>query len=182
MNKPNSLHLQWGSSQPIGIGAFAVSIKPQDYSDSTSDATIYVGDSHVFEADFLEVRWASEAQGLAPTLDFVRLEHNEQTACVLLGVYSWLIVGRSNVIDRVSLNRSKDDDRGFYDVEWTLAAPNYIFVYEGGVVVLSLQGKVVWHKAKRWDEVVTRVTSQGVEVLGEENQKRFISSATTEKV
>lgn len=68
------------------------------------------------------------------------------------------------------LFRSPDDDQGFYSNQVYQAGESVVVEYEGGLVMVT-QSRVVWHRAKKWNDLIESIDTQTIYLQGDAGEQ-----------
>ncbi len=104
----------------------------------------------VIEPDFAGLRFDGESKQLIPSIELGLW----QNFIFVMGLRKWLLFKSSPLefLGRINLKREKNDDTGFYRTAFYSHNAVLIGVYEGGIVALSSEGEVEWHRKKNWED------------------------------
>ena len=56
----------------------------------------------------------------------------------------------------MKMNRSKNDDSGFYNLKAVESEDGFFLIYESGLARIRNDGTVVWHNRLYWDDMFDR--------------------------
>lgn len=106
----------------------------------------------------------------------LRIIHPNSDWMALLGTLRLVVVnGASRTIGApVQLYRTRDDDQGFYQEKVHDCDQAAVVEYEGGLLLIR-SGNVEWHIAKSWNETVSRVSTERIDILSEDETGAIVS-------
>lgn len=75
---------------------------------------------------------------------------------LLIGKMKWILIKLSDTdaAEAINLCRNSNEDSGFYHISFHELSGLLIVVYESGLFAISGEGKVVWHRKKKWDDIL----------------------------
>jgi hypothetical protein len=94
----------------------------------------------------------------------------------LLGTLRLVVVNDASrtIVAPVQLYRTRDDDQGFYREKVHDCDRGVVVEYEGGLLLIRF-GNVEWHIAKSWNETVSRVSTERIDIRGEDETGSIVS-------
>src|SRR5512140_1410947 len=116
-------------------------------SERPAGVTVRRREEQVQVEEFAEQEFDPKERGLRPYCEVIRW----QGVTVLAGLPAMVIAG-PGPLRTCELFRARDQDTGFYRMEWLEAQGLLVCVYEGGVLEMSPSGEVLWHDRKGWDD------------------------------
>jgi hypothetical protein len=122
--------------------------------------------------DFCELRLLDEKRGLAHSLEIV----SAGKYTVVIGSTALLSVSDRSM-GYVGLNRTLTEDSGFYSWGWYACEFGLLGIYESGVIRLSGEGLLLWHKHKKWDDILVSVGARSVTFEGFDGKRYSLDLA-----
>jgi len=128
-------------------------------------------------SSFAEGRFNSEAVGLVPTCEAVIWSGK----AFIVGLPAIVVAGRNAPL-KCDLFRNAGEDTGFYATEWKEIGERLFCIYESGVMAWSLDGVMLWHVRKSWDEVFSGVEANGLILIMEDGRKILIDQTDGSRI
>lgn len=79
-------------------------------------------------------------------------------------------VADQTIYEPFPLFRSPDDDQGFYSTQVYQAGESVVVEYEGGLIMIA-QSRVVWHRAKKWNDLINSIDTQTIYLQGDAEEQ-----------
>ncbi|WP_144445612.1 hypothetical protein [Inquilinus limosus] len=143
-----------------------------------ADVLFRFGGEIVVEKSFSGLRFLPERNGLVPILKFVQWK----SLVIAIGLTRMLIfcANPPSVLTSTQLFRAAHEDTGFYSVRADAFGHALIVLYESGTASVSGDGKLLWHREKYWDDIVTFVDENIVVLEDDAGSKTIIDCRTGE--
>jgi hypothetical protein len=91
---------------------------------------------------------------------------------LLLGTWRAVLidVAGQTIHEPFPLFRSPDEDQGFYSTRVYQADESVVVEYEGGLIMVA-QSRVVWHRAKKWNDLIESIDTQTIYLQGDAGEQ-----------
>lgn len=153
------------ADKPTSLGNSLFAIAHINKGERPADIAFTFNGQQWVEKNFSEPQFSAETQQMMPSLESVQWGR----LLVVAGLRSCLLLKSSplHTIGRIELFRTKNDDTGFYKIEFKQLGQFLLCVYEGGIFTICEDGSMAWHKQKPWDDELISADSERVVFLME---------------
>ena len=175
MIEPQDILVKEGEVVTLANGAKLIVLKVNG--SRPSAITIGTEGGEIEIADFAGGRFSTEVNCLVPTCEVVIWSGK----AFIVGLPAIVVAGRNAPL-KCDLFRNAGEDTGFYATEWKEIGERLFCIYESGVMAWSLDGVMLWHVRKSWDEVFSGVEANGLILIMEDGRKILIDQTDGSRI